>query len=129
MAITAQYQFDRLARDAAGNNEGLLAEARTHRLISEGRLFARSGAFGTLRATLADQDGRFLAPSFGVEPGADRFWTLDAAIGYRVPRRYGVASLEVRNALDKTFRFQDSSPEEPMILPARQVLARLTLAF
>jgi tetratricopeptide (TPR) repeat protein len=129
MAITAQYQFDRLARDAEGNNEGLLAKARTHRLIGEGRVFARSGAFGTLRATFADQDGRFVTPSFVVEPRADRFWTLDAAMGYRFPRQHGVASLEIRNALDKTFQFQDSSPEEAMIVPARQVLARLTLAF
>jgi hypothetical protein len=129
MAITTQYQFDRFARDAEGNNEGLLAKAETHRLISEGRVFAGSGAFGTLRATFADQNGRFLAPSFVVEAGTDRFWTLDAAMGYRLPQQRGVASLEVRNALDKTFLFQDSSPEEPVIVPARQVLARLTIAI
>ena len=64
-----------------------------------------------------------------VEPGADRFWTLDLSVGYRLPRRYGVASLEVLNAFDNAFRFQDSSADEPTIVPSRQILARVTLAF
>ena len=129
IALTTQYQLERLSRDPEGNNDGLLARARTHRLIAESRMFDRSGAFGRLRATFVDQEGRFQNPLQVVEAGTDRFWTLDAAVGYRLPRRRGVAALEVRNAFDREFRFQDSSPEEPTILRARQVLARLTLAF
>jgi hypothetical protein len=82
-----------------------------------------------LRATFVDQDGRFQNAVQVVEAGADRFWTVDASVGYRLPRRHGVAALEIRNAFDSAFRFQDSSPEEPTIVPARQVMARLTLAF
>ena len=129
IALTSQYQLERLSRDPEGNNEGLLAEARTHRVVAEGRVFAGYGAFGRLRATFVDQDGSFQNAMQLVEAGADRFWTLDASIGYRLPRRYGVAAVEFRNALDNAFRFQDSSPEEPTIVPARQVMARLTLAF
>jgi tetratricopeptide (TPR) repeat protein len=129
VALTTQYQLDRLSRDPEGNNEGLLARSRTHRVIAESRLFDSSGAFGRLRATFVDQEGRFQNPLQVVEAGTDRFWTLDAAVGYRLPRRYGVAALEIRNAFDRAFRFQDSSPEEPTIVQARQVMARLTLAF
>ena len=129
VAITAQYQLERLSRDPEGNNEGLLASATTNRIIAESRLFARSGAFGRLRASFVDQDGRFQNAIQVVEPGADRFWTLDLSVGYRLPRRYGVASLEVLNAFDNAFRFQDSSAEEPTIVPSRQILARVTLAF
>jgi tetratricopeptide (TPR) repeat protein len=129
IAVTGQYQFERLSRDPQGNNEGLLARVRTHRIIGETRMFASSGAFGRVRATFVDQDGRFQNAVQVVEPGADRFWTLDGAVGYRLPRRHGMAALEVRNVFDHAFRFQDSSPEEPTILPARQVLARLTFVF
>ena len=129
LAVTAQYQLERLSRDPEGNNEGLLASARTNRIIAESRLFTRFGAFGRVRASFVDQDGRFQNAMQVVEEGADRFWTLDLSVGYRLPRRYGVASLEVRNAFDKAFRFQDSSPEEPAIVPARQFMARVTLAF
>jgi hypothetical protein len=127
--VTAQYQWDKLVRDPEGNNEGLLANVRTHRLAGEGRFFSRSGAFGRLRATYVDQSGRFQNALQIVEPGGDRFWTLDAAAGYRLPRQYGIAAIEVRNAFDREFRFQDISPEEPTIVPARQVMARFTVAF
>ena len=129
VAVSAQYQLERLSRDPEGNNEGLLASSTTNRIIAEGRLFATAGAFGRVRASFVDQDGHFQNAMQVVEAGADQFWTLDLSVGYRLPRRFGVAALEVRNAFDNEFRFQDSSPEEPTILPARQVVARVTLAF
>jgi tetratricopeptide (TPR) repeat protein len=129
LALTMQYQFDRLSRDPEGNNEGLLARARTHSVAFEGRAFAAYGAFGLLRATFADQDGRFQNARQVVEAGADRFWTLDGSAGYRLPRQLGLAAVEVRNLFDHTFRFQDISPEEPATIPARQVVARVTIAF
>ena len=128
-AVTVAYQMDRPSRDAEGNNEGLLARARTHRVAAEGRVFATYGTFGSLRATFVDQEGRFQNALQVVEAGADRFWTLDASIGYRLPRQLGLAAVEIRNLFDHTFRFQDSSPEEPTIIPARQALARFTIAF
>ncbi len=129
IALTTQYQWDKLSRDPEGNNEGLLAEVRTHRLAGEGRFFSTSGAFGRLRAAFVDQSGRFQNALQVVEPGSDRFWTLDASAGYRFPRRYGIAAVEIRNAFDRRFRFQDISPEEPTIVAARQVMARFTVAF
>lgn len=128
-AVSTIYQLDRLSRDPQGNNEGLLARSLTHRIAAEGRVFATYGAFGSLRATFVDQDGRFQNAQQVVEAGADRFWTLDASVGYRLPRQRGVAAVEIRNLFDHAFRFQDISPEEPTIIPARQVLARLTVAF
>jgi tetratricopeptide (TPR) repeat protein len=129
LALTAQYQWDKLSRDPEGNNEGFLAKSHTHRIAGEGRFFSRRGAFGRLRATFVDQDGRFQNAPQVVESGKDRFWTLDASAGYRLPKRYGLAALEIRNAFDRNFRFQDISPEEPAIVPARQILARFTVAF
>jgi tetratricopeptide (TPR) repeat protein len=129
LAVTAQYQWNKLSRDPEGNNEGLLARTRTHRIAGEGRFFSRSGAFARVRATFVDQNGRFQNALQVVEPGQDRFWTLDASAGYRLPKRYGIAAIEVRNAFDREFRFQDISPEEPTIVPARQILARFTVAF
>jgi hypothetical protein len=129
LAVTTQYRFERLSRDPAGNNEGLLARSRTHRIILEGRAFARYGLFSGMRLSLVDQDGEFQNAFQIVVPGSDRFWTLDGSLGYRLPRRRGIAALDVRNLFDSSFQFQDISPEEPTILSARQVTARFTLAF
>ena len=70
----------------------------------------------------------------GSSGGSDDFFLLDAAVGYRLPKRFGVVSLEVTNLLDKSFEYQDDSYREaqgqPSVgpyFPQRQFLARLTL--
>ena len=66
--------------------------------------------------------------------GDDSFVLVDAAIGYRFPKRYGIVSLEVRNMFDQGFKFQDdnfrtSEIREPPYFPERTILGRLTVAF
>jgi hypothetical protein len=129
LALTSQYFLERLTRDPEGNNEGLLARSTTNWLRVEGRLFAPGGAFGRAGVNFVDQDGEFQNAAQIVEPGSDRFWTFDASLGYRLPRRLGIVVIELRNLFDNEFRFQDISPEEPTILATRQVIARVTLAF
>ena len=79
-----------------------------------------------------DQDGEFVVPvGFGSElqSGDDRFWVVDASVGYRLPKRFGIISLEAKNLLDKEFQFQDTDPGNPHILPSRLILFRFTLSF
>lgn len=64
-----------------------------------------------------------------VMPGDDRFWVVDAAIGYRLPKRWGLITLEARNLFDARFKFQDRDPANPLIYPERLIFARITLAF
>ena len=65
----------------------------------------------------------------GVVPGDDQFWVVNASIGYRLPKRWSLITLEARNLLDEKFNFQDTDPANPRIYPERLVFARLTLAF
>jgi outer membrane receptor for monomeric catechols len=86
--------------------------------------------FLRLKATYVDQDGEFGNPRF--EPtndNSDQFWVVDAAVGYRLPKRYGIFSVEAKNLLDEGFQFQDTDPSNPEIIPERSVLAKITLAF
>jgi tetratricopeptide (TPR) repeat protein len=129
LAVSGEYQFARLDLDPQGNNAWLLAESTTHKLGVEARAFARWGGFGRVRGWFVDQDGRFQNQLQEVVPGEDRFFTVDASFGYRLPRRLGIAALDIRNAFDKAFSFQDSSPEEPTLVPARQVSVRVTVTF
>jgi outer membrane receptor protein involved in Fe transport len=64
-----------------------------------------------------------------LEPGADRFWLLDAFVGYRLPNRRGFLSLNADNLLDRRFRFQDADPEDTSLVPERLLSFRFTLAF
>jgi len=60
---------------------------------------------------------------------------FDAALGYRLPNRRGIASVEVRNMFNQKFIYQDleflsAEPQtDPRYVPGRTIIARLTLAF
>ena len=62
-------------------------------------------------------------------PGEDRFWVVDAFVGYRLPNRRGLLSLNADNLLDEDFRFQDIDPTNPSLFPERMISLRFTLAF
>jgi hypothetical protein len=62
---------------------------------------------------------------------------VDAAIGFRLPARRGLVSLEVRNLFDENFQYQDTAYAtadankipETLFRPRRTILGRLTLNF
>lgn len=59
--------------------------------------------------TFVDQEAEFdLIPDFPEKRGQDRFWVADASIGYRLPNRYGIVSINIKNVLDEQFQFQQS---------------------
>jgi hypothetical protein len=94
--------------------------------------FHPSGLFGKITGTWVHQEVENPQPFF--TEGDDSFVILDAAVGYRLPKRRGILSLEARNVLDEGFKFQDVNfrtlePVRPRYTPARTILARLTLNF
>jgi len=99
------------------------------------RYFDPRGFFASFGATYVNQRvDRTPGAELGLAEGHEDFFVLDAAVGYRLPKRFGLISLEVSNLLDEDFRFQDDSFREfddaPSIgpyIPDRQVLGRVTL--
>jgi outer membrane receptor protein involved in Fe transport len=57
------------------------------------------------------------------------FWVFDASISYRLPKRFGLITVGAKNLFDKSFRYQDSDPLNPMMQPKGLVYGKLTLAF
>ncbi|MFZ7124763.1 MAG: TonB-dependent receptor domain-containing protein [Desulfobacterales bacterium] len=111
-------------------NQGFV-ELETHRLKLGGGFFHPSGLFTKLQSTYVDQRGEF-ADMVETTPNWDdgnQFWVVDAAIGYRFPKRLGTVSLECLNLFDESFKFQDTDPANPSIAPDRWVLVRLSLNF
>jgi Flp pilus assembly protein TadD len=130
LALSTEYWFERFVHDPeALSSPVALAKSKTHRLPLEFRVFHPSGVFARARATYINQRGRFEDATRTVVPGSDEFWTVDALLGYRFPKRLGLATLEVRNLFDENFQFQDTDPENSAISRDRVILLRLTLAF
>lgn len=132
VALSGEYQFERLERgDTLGAGTGLTT-VETHRVPLGVNIFHSSGVRFGLSASYVDQRGRFVPRLFSSQPGelgADQFWVIDAEVGYRLPYRYGVISVGIRNLLDEEFNFQETDPSQPTLYHDRLLLARLTLSF
>jgi outer membrane receptor protein involved in Fe transport len=127
LAFNGEYQYEHLEREGQAN-EGII-EAHTHRFPVAIGVFHPLGFRGRLQATVVDQSGTFGDPAVQVTHGDERFWILDASIGYRLPKRWGVITVDGRNLLDKRFRFQDTDPANPQIQPERLIVVRLIVAY
>jgi hypothetical protein len=129
LALTAEYQFERFTRDVSAGVENFFS-LNTHRVPLGVGYFHPSGFLGNLKATFVSQTGEF--PGLNSEDRVssdDQFWVVDGSIGYRLPDRWGIVSLEVRNLLDERFRFQDTDPANPTIFPELTIFGKITLSF
>jgi len=126
LALRAQYIFERLKREIIE-----FTELDTQRVPLGIGFFHPSGLSASFTATYWDQDGTF--PEFFddtvLRSGSDEFWTVDAAISYRLPKRYGFISVGATNLFDEEFNFFEVDFDNPTIQPTRTVFARVTLAF
>ncbi|HET6370248.1 MAG TPA: hypothetical protein VFG95_03575, partial [Nitrospiria bacterium] len=138
---TAEYYYERMSDSPA--DPGIIQPppslSTTHRVPIGINLYLPWSIFTKWKATYIDQNGNFrdlsvLDPVTGAPckcPGGDHFWLVDAAIGYRLPKRWGILTVEAKNLFDKTFRFQEVNtiPTYPSIQPDRLFFAKLTLSF
>jgi outer membrane receptor protein involved in Fe transport len=131
VAASGELQYERLERGSEFVGPEEYTQIKTYRLPFGISFFHPLGVRARLSGTYVNQEGRFGNPTFErpVMPGDDQFWIVDASIGYRLPKRWGLITLGVKNLLDADFRFQDTDPARPIIYPERLIFARVTLAF
>jgi tetratricopeptide (TPR) repeat protein len=138
LALSAEYQFEQLDRQADAAGLGNEVELETYRIPLGISFFHPLGFSARIKATYLDQEGKFsefvvppppASPYFIAVPGADHFWVVDASIGYRLPKRWGLITIEAKNMFDEEFKYQDTDPANPRIAPESLILARFTLAF
>jgi tetratricopeptide (TPR) repeat protein len=122
-AVSLGFDGEWLSQASDTLTPNLLHDARTTTTWAEWRFFLPNGFFSKVRFAHLRQDGRFydFVASAYVD-GSSRGNLLDLGIGYRLPRRRGILTFEVRNALDEQFRFQEINPQNPTF-PRRRVAA------
>jgi outer membrane receptor protein involved in Fe transport len=131
LALSAEYQYEELERGKqfTANTAEFV---RTHRLPFGINFSHPIGLSANMKVTYIHQKGRFQPQGSSPEvsiPGESDFGVVDAALSYRLPKRYGILSVEAKNLLDKSFRYQDTDPISPTIQPRRFVLFKFTLSF
>ena len=108
------------------------------------RYFDDSGLFGIASVNVVSQElvRTSVSDVFAtrIDDENDQFAVLNAAIGYRLPRRVGIASVEISNILDRNFNYLDDNyrtsglggpgiVRSPRLVPERTVMGRVTLTF
>jgi TonB dependent receptor len=96
------------------------------------RFFSDNGFFAALRGIYVNQK---MSPSFTSDGDfKSDFYIVDASIGYRFPKQYGLVSFEVKNLFDTHFNYRDrqfiiNEQRSSDLIPERILFARLTLNF
>lgn len=128
LALSAEYQYEEFKRSP---DFGFgLDEAITQRVPLGLRFFHPSGLGFALQTTYFHQHGQFQQRGGSCcQSGISDFWVVDAAINYRLPKRYGFVTLGATNLFDREFQFQETDFNNPTLQPTRTFFARLTLAF
>ncbi|MCK4827996.1 TonB-dependent receptor, partial [bacterium] len=136
MSTSAEYQYERFARERKYVGPENFYYIKTQRLPLGIKLFHPWGFIAGLKTTYIDQKANFkIYPS-----EEDQFWVVDASIGYRLPKRWGLITIEAKNLFNESFNYQDTDtasirsasstlPLNPLISPERLILTRITLAF
>jgi tetratricopeptide (TPR) repeat protein len=126
LALRAEYMFERFKSQGFTDQPERLT---THRVPLGLSFFHPSGLSVGLKATYVNQHGRFVLINKDVQSGSNDFWTVDAAISYRLPKRYGFITIGATNVFDKKFRFFERDVRNPTIQPDRTFFARITMAL
>lgn len=135
MSLRAEYRYERFDRDPFEDAFGTqiffaFDQVETHSVPFGVQLFHPSGLGTALGATWMHQDGKFfLDTTQSLQSGDRSLWVLDAALRYRLPRRYGFITAGVNNFLDADGTYQATDVRNPSLRPGRFAFASVTLAF
>ncbi len=125
----SEIQFEKFSRNEINGNPHLID---TLTLPTGIDYFNPNGFFANLTGTFihqkVDRTGK------QDNEGTDKTFLVDASIGYRLPKRRGMVSLEARNLFDEFFLYRTTNfitPEQvgPRFIPERTIFARITLNF
>jgi tetratricopeptide (TPR) repeat protein len=132
LALSVHYEYEDVSSDLNGFFGLGPALVRTRSLPMQIRYFDPTGFFGGLTGTFVDQTVRDTPLGFDRED--ESFWVVDLELGYRLPKRRGILSLEIRNLLDESFLYQDRNflaiePVPARYIPDRSIVGKISLSF
>ena len=125
LSFGLEYYYEYYSYDKLREVEKLT----THRFIPKIQFFHPCGLSAGIQASYIDQEGNFGSDFDGFEEGSDQFWVVDVSMSYRLPKRFGIFTIGVKNLFDEQFKFLDMDPSNPRYLQELQVIGSLTVAF
>ena len=126
LALRLEYLFERFTTEGFTDQP---KELNTHRVPVGISFFHPSGLSAALKATYFNQHGTFVRNDTSIRSGSDDFVTVDVALSYRLPMRYGLITIGATNLFDQEFRFFDRDVANPSVIPDRMFFGKVTLAL
>ena len=107
-----------------------VTDIRTFRVPFGVRYFSRFGIFLEIEATYVDQE----IERINEDREQDKFIAFDTAVGWRLPKRAGILTIEAKNILNQNFQYQDKNflsveTYRSRFSPESSILGKLTLNF
>jgi hypothetical protein len=133
-AASLEYQLDRFTLDRRIPDDRFRpGKVETMSVPLRLRYFSPRGPFAELGVSYVRQRVE-LAPPEDFPTDLEEFIVVDAALGYRLPKRWGVLSVRVTNLLDEEFLYQDDNfrtfeERYARFIPERTVLAQIVVDF
>ena len=134
--MSSEYQFNEFRKGYRVNNidNENARSVSTHQVLLSLNYFHPSGVFSKFSSTYINQSAEFVNNNNGLDTEQDQFWLFDTSLGYRLPKRIGTISFEVRNLFNnKHFRYQSewntSGPQLSNFIPEREFFLKLNLVY
>ncbi len=134
ISTSIEYQLvilDRQISKEISNSNPFLSDIITHQVPISLNFFAANGLYSKFRATFVKQRVRSDAAE---NSGHEHFWSIDALIGYKFPKRYGRAEFGIRNLLNENYQYADRNlitglPSRARYLPERTLFGQVIFDF
>ncbi len=138
VSASLRYEAELIRRDdtdrgLTGSEQFMLLD--TKRVPLEFNFLDSSGFTAGVKVTAVAQKGEFTVyddtseNGIAIRRGSDSFNVFDASLGYRFSRRRGFLNLVFGNLTGAEFKFQDTDPGNPHLMPERQYSVNITLSF
>jgi opacity protein-like surface antigen len=134
VSLTGEYSYERLETPEEQYVNTLTPkDLKTQRVPLGINVSHPSGLGAMFKATYYNQKGEFFRNlpdlTTAIVSDSDTFWLCDAAIGYRLPQRYGILSIGAKNLFNQSFLYYDTDRLNPAIQPDRVFYAKITLSI
>lgn len=141
-SINFDINYETVNRELFDTTDLTPGSIKTLRMPLSINYFAPNGIFTKITATnvhqTIDKQTGLAIKGFQstIREGTDDFWTIDAQFGYRLPKRWGIVSIGVKNLFDEKFNYQEfyfqngvNNPIMPTFQPGRYLYSQITIAF
>ena len=141
MTARIEYKLEKFERNfIQGRADSFKPEGITNHLIPFNiNFFHSAGALFKFGGSYVNQQVNFVTESRSIPETGELFkektgfWVFNTSIGYRLPKRLGLVSFDVKNIFNNHFRFQSSfdafAKTPPTYFPERQFFLNFRITY